>query len=662
MKDRQIYVFWRWPYEMPASAVWFVSATCAALFGYFGNFGFRFLLLASIPMYMLSLIRFFQGASLLNFKSRLQSIPDLNMSLDKLIKLHKAYPGKTYIGHGFDWGQEQTQLYFDYRSRDDAVNHPGEIYMFFRRLLGLASKYQPDDKMHLHGIGYKEERPQYINVSERQQHSVYSGSTGTGKGRKATVDIVGALVRNEPCIIADPKSDDVTLDVIYATMKKFKREKYLYYFSPSHPSSSVRLDLLNSYGSLAQVATRIVNIMPPQKDETFKQFAWRAIFAIVQALTLMGEKLTLVKVRECVQQDMSYLVKRAGAYYFSKFEETQEIAKVVANQPVSSKAADLVVTTYYAQLESKYPSKEMESLFGIYGQDQRHYQKLIQSIIPVLTQLTSGVFRELLSPDPTADDPRPIISLKTVARTRGALYMNLASLSDPETGSSLGSFLLNDSINLVADRYYYKHEMLDDAVLNYWIDEASDVINKSAISLLNKSRGSQCAVTLMLQSAVNDVAYRMGDKAAAEVALGNLNTKVQLRSVDVPTQEYMSAQCKDTTVKTMDFSLKTQSTTGQDLDYTTSYDKSLRHTESPKVPPDAFADLPNLHFFYIHGTGLVKKVRIPFISVPDSQKFQRPIYGETPFGLLPGFLELVGQPKKGVIFTPEIQDGAAQEA
>ena len=80
---------------------------------------------------------------------------------------------------------------------------------------------------------------------------------------------------------------------------------------------------------------------------------------------------------------------------------------------------------------------------------------------------------------------------------------------------------------------------------------------------------------------------------------------------------------------------------------------------TPKVPPDAFADLPNLHFFYIHGTGIVKKVRIPYISVSEEQKFKRPIYGETPFGLLPGFLELVGQPKKGVIFTTEAQDGSA---
>ena len=107
------------------------------------------------------------------------------------------------------------------------------------------------------------------------------------------------------------------------------------------------------------------------------------------------------------------------------------------------------------------------------------------------------------------------------------------------------------------------------------------------------------------------------------------------------------------------FSLKTQSTTGQNLDYTTSYDKALRHTEVPKVPPDAFADLPNLHFFYIHGTGLVKKVRVPFISAPESERFQKPQYGDTPFGLLPGFLDIIWQPKKGVIFTPEAVPEAA---
>jgi conjugal transfer pilus assembly protein TraD len=403
----------------------------------------------------------------------------------------------------------------------------------------------------------------------------------------------------------------------------------------------VRLDLLNSYGSLAQVATRVTNMIPPSKNEEFKMFAWRAVFNIVQALTLMGEKLSLVKIRECIQHDMSYLVQRAGAHYFAKHKETMEIAKKIEDEPDRKKAADMVVTVYNSMLSKKYPSKEMESLFGLYGQDQKHYQKLIQTIIPILVQLTSGVFKELLSPDPASDDPRPIISLKTVARTRGVLYLNLASLSDPETGASLGSFLLNDSINLVADRYYYKNEVLDDAVLNFFIDEASDVFNRSAISLLNKSRGSKAAITVMLQSAVNDIEYRMGDSAAAEVTLGNLNTKVQMRATDTPTQEYMSTQCGETTIAQIDYDHRTQSTASQSLDFNTSYAKTVSHTEVPLVPPEAFLDLPNLHFFIIGDSNGVQKVRVPYVSVPPEEGFKEPPFTDSPFGLLPGFSELI---------------------
>lgn len=652
MKDRSLYVFWRRVYELPAAFFWFLGATASTLYGYYGEFGFRFLFLAAVPMAIMGFIRAYQANELLAFKARLHSLPDFSMSLDQLINICKKNPDKSYIGHGFNWTQKHTQIIYDLHARDISLWHPGSWYMFMRKMLGLTSKFNADVLTYLHGISQKEDAPQFSSLESRYTHRSLSGTTGSGKGRALTLDLVGAIVRHESGIFVDPKLDSIAVDVSYATMKKMGREQYFYYFNPAYPMSSVRLDLLSSYGSLGQIAARVVNIMPPSGDESFKNFSWRAINTIVHVISLMGVKITLKKIRECIQQDVSFLVQAAGVYYLNQFEETKDVAQRIKENTNPSKAAELVQATYFSQLKETHPSKVMESLFGVYSQDQKHYQKLIQNIIPQLTQLTQGHMEALLSPDPDADDPRPIVSLKTVVRTRGLLYLNLASLADSMVGDSLGSLLLNDSINTVGDRYYYKQDILDDVPMNIWIDEAADVINAVAKSMANKSRGAKLALTLSYQT-INDLETRLGSRADAEVLLGNLNIKSQHRAEDAPTQEYMSEQMKETTVRTMDHMLMTNSVDGKAADFNTSYNKQLKHKEVPFVSPSALGQLPNLHMFTLHQSGQLLKLRVPYVSVEE--KYILPKYGPTAFGVLPSFESLSSAVTGSFRFNDEAQ-------
>lgn len=651
MKDRRLYVFWRRVYELPAAAFWFLGSGVAALYGYYGDFGFRFLLLAAIPMATIGLFRALQANKLLSFKARLQSLPDFSMTLDELIKICKKNPDKAYIGDGFEWTQGHTQLIYDLHARDKSLIHPGAWYMMGRKIFGLTSKFNPNVRSYLHGIGHEESVRQFVNLEQRYTHRALSGTTGSGKGRALTLDLVGAIVRHESGIFVDPKLDQIAVNVSYATMKKMGREQYFYYFNPAYPMSSVRLDLLSSYGTLSQIAARVVNIMPPSKDESFKNFSWRAINTIVHILSLMGVKISLKKIRECIQQDVSNLVQEAGVYYLSQFDETKDVALRIKENTNAGKAAELVQATYYSELKDSHPSKDMESLFGVYSQDQKHYQKLIQNIIPQLTQLTQGPLEALLSPDPDADDPRPIVSLKTVVRTRGLLYLNLASLSDPAVGASLGSLLLNDSINTVGDRYYYKNEVLDDVPMNIWIDEASDVVNTVAKSMANKSRGAKVALTFSYQT-INDLEDRLGSRAAAEVLLGNLNIKSVYRAEDEPTQTYMSGQMKETTVRTMDFMLMTNSVGGDVADFNTSYNKQLKHQEVAFVSAAALGDLPDLNMFTLHQSGQLLKLRVPYVSVQE--EFPLPKYGPTQFGLLPSIESLTSTATGSFRFNEEV--------
>lgn len=100
MKDRSLFVFWRRVYELPSALFWFLGAIVTALWGYYGDFGFRFLLLASIPMGIIGLYRLLQANRLLSLKARMHSMKDMSMSLDDLISICKKNPDKAYIGEG----------------------------------------------------------------------------------------------------------------------------------------------------------------------------------------------------------------------------------------------------------------------------------------------------------------------------------------------------------------------------------------------------------------------------------------------------------------------------------------------------------------------------------------------------------------------------------
>jgi conjugal transfer pilus assembly protein TraD len=641
MKDRTIFVFWRRCYELLAGVFWMIGALVTALYAYYGNFGFRFLFLASIPMFFIGGYRLIQANKLLSFKAKTISLPDLSVSIDQLIKWQTKDKTKSYQGHGFAWGQLHAQMLEDYYTREKKHFDPGSWYMSIRSMLGLVSKYNEAKDTTTIAQGVGKEAPIFLPVEDRFGHRGVGGSTGTGKGRVLTIDIVNSIARGEPGIIIDPKLDKVIVDAAYATLKKQGRESYFYYFNPNTPASSVRLDLLGSYGTLGQLATRIITIIPPGGDDTFKNFAWRAVNAIVHAISIMGEKVTLVKVREAIEQDMSYLVKRAGVYYLSNFDETRQISQAIDSQADTGKAADMVLSTYYAVLKDIHPNRDIESLFGIYSQDQKHYQKLIQNIIPQLTQLTQGDMRDLLSHDPDDGDQRPIISLKMVANTNGVLYINLSSLSDSELAASLGSLLLNDAINLTADRFYYSDQ--DSLMpLSVWIDEASEVLNASAVKMLNKSRAARVAITLAYQT-TSDFQVRLGSLSASEQAFGNMNSKLQLRAVDASTKQYMSDQMGTTTISSINHTLSTQSTTMTSNDFTTGYNKTINTTKEPLVSLEAIGGLSNLSGFLVYDTSLVMKLRVPFIEVPEEDCFVKPTFGPSQFGLLPNFEALTSQ-------------------
>lgn len=650
MNDRKMDVFWRRPYELYSGFAWLCGAIVTALYGVYGDFGFRFLFLATFPMLMFALLRFYHAHKLLRFKTGLQTQPDLHIDLEWLVREQQKNPDRYYIGHGFVWSQDHTQKLKDYLSRDESLFKVPAWYFNLMKLFGFTNSNPESHPTVCHGMA--KERPIFLPVKTLYNHRGIIGSSGSGKGLYQRILIVLAIIRNEACFNMDPKTDNAIVDVAYGTMKLMGRENAFYYFSPSYPNSSVRIDLLANYTNLSQLATRIINILPPSDDPAFKNFSWRAVLAVLQAMKIQGQKPTLVKIRRAISTDFAFLVKAASIYYFRQIKVPEAQVQAFEDMPDHRECADACVQHYHQILQKEHSNRDLEQLYAFYSTDQRFMTKLIQAILPPLEMLTASPLDQLLSPDASDDDPREIITLQTVVRTRGFLYMNLAALSDPLAAQAIGALTLNDTLNVVSNRYYFEDDGGANVPLNVFVDEASDVISHAVLNMMNKSRGAYVSMSLAYQT-LPDITVRLGNKESGEVLMGNMFVKTAFRLSDEASQTYMSTQFGETSIKKVDYGFVTQQTTLKDLDFNNSYSKQVSHEDVELVPMTALKDLPVAHCFTVADE--IYKLRIPFIEVPDDLRYKRRAYDPEGSVNLPSLDSIATNPIGVIEFTQELK-------
>lgn len=623
MSLQEIDTFWRPAYETFAGFAWLIASLVTGLFGFYGDFGLRFLLLASIPMFLFASIRFYQGISIWSFRARLFSIADLKVSLIDVINYAKKYDDKLYCGHGFLWEQDSTQKAMDYNDRTTKFMKPPQWYMSLRKKMGFASKRDSKGYSYVHGIGDHEE-PVFSSLSDRVTHHSIGGSTGTGKGRVLALDVIQAIVRGEAGLFLDPKGDDLLADTAYATMKFQNKEDMFYFFNPGLPQSSVRINPLANFEQVSHITDRIISLMPESSDESFKNFAWEAVQILFSSIILLEGQPTLYLLKKALEGDMYDMLYEVGCFYLLQFKHTKKAGLELSKETDTQKGSAKFTLFYEEYLKSEHPNDTVESLIGVCSQDQKHYKKLILNIKPILEMLTQGPLRSLLSPVQGDDDPRPIINLKKLSDTHGFLYVFLNSLSDQIVGSYIGSLLVADSVSVAAMRHSMK--LPSQVVFNIWIDEAAEIINKKAVMIANKTRSAEVALTLAFQT-VSDIEVRLQTFAAAEMMLGNMVTKSQLRADDQTTREYMSNLMGSTKTKVIDYARTTQTTAMRDdIDFNTGYNKSIRSSEVPKVSPMSIMALPDLHLFSAFAGGVIYKLRVPYISIPKHLCYPREKY------------------------------------
>lgn len=545
-----------------------------------------------------------------------------------------------FIGYGFTWEPEDSQYAREIYARKSQALHPPKWYAKLRELAGLASTRNIHGVPWLHGLGSDREREVFIDADDLYSHVGIIGSTGSGKGRLMEPFLLQALQREgEAVIIIDPKLDEGLRNRAYGELKRQGRPEDFKYFAPAHPDQSVRINPMQNYSAGSQVASRTTSTLPASgRGDNFQSFVWKSINNVIQGMILAGDPPSLKAIRYLVEGNVEDLFVRAFERYIKTIEgrfpnwreDSREHARTNSDKKKGGSDLWQIYLSYYDDVTSRVKTSEpLEGLRSILNHPGDHYSKMIVTIAPQLTALTTEAIGAMLSPDYDDDeDPRPIVNTKQVIERGQVLYLALNSLADHVSAGWIGSLILSDLVAVAADRYNYQGG-------GRWgvtviVDELSQVANEQFVQALSMSRGANFRVLFSTQTAA-DLAVRFGSKDNANQILGNVNTMFFLRSKDYETKEYASAKMGTTRIT----SIKQGHVASTKTDSLEDFSRSLRTDFSeqdgePRVPVELFDELPDLHYFATLHDGRRMKLRMPFTQTEPEFR-----YPETPHGDLP---------------------------
>jgi len=520
--------------------------------------------------------------------------------------------GGLFLGRGFEW----------------TVNHAQAVSDLYRDPVRLAGiKKQRKGATFLHGIGIAEEAPLFLFDAESKGHVHIVGTTGSGKTRLFDLLITQCVLRGEACIIIDPKGDRELKNNAEAAYIRAGRRNDFTFFHPAFVDESAAINPLASRQRSSELASRLAALIPAkQSGDVFQAFSNNALQGIFYALERSGVNPTIMDVQRALSEGFGPLCIRAlegwayaaGAGMVTRLHQ----AMSTTGRGVNTADARAVRGAHFYQEQSALDKtlgvSEMNTLISLLLHDKDHFKKMVASLVPVVGKLCSGPLATLFSPDPAAarmPKSGKVISLEQVINARGGCYIGLDTLSDPDVGRAMGQLILADLASLAGKTYNFGRDRA--GFINIFVDEASEITNEQLIQLLNKGRGAGFRIFVATQT-LSDYAARTGSPDIANMLIGNMNSTIMLRTLDVDTQEKLAKRLPEVPVsyimKTTGSSLGDATFTGA---FAVNHGERLMSEDKPIISPQSFGDLSDLEFFAILARGNLIKGRLPILTPPD---------------------------------------------
>lgn len=387
-----------------------------------------------------------------------------------------------WFGRGFDWGPEHAQKLYELSKIDVERLIPHRNIC--RRLTGTAPK--DPRTVGLAAIDGLESSKKDIWVSEKtlEGGTLIVGTTQAGKGVLLTSLVTQAILRGEAVIVIDPKMSSRLKNAVTAAAKLANRSDPLF-FHPNNPEG-IRINPLTHFERPSEIASRLTAVMADSGP--FTSFAWSAVNVVVNLLVHVGRTPSIAGIESVLTGDFEDLLLEAveldcGPDLFDTLVSEVKLK--------GKKGRDGVLLLLDKARDREALSEATLKGAATYAHDPVHFSKITASLMPVLAMLTSGALRQTLSP---ADDDAEAMSLSEIIAQRKILYVCLNSLPDPTVAGAIGSLLLADLASCAGERY--NDTSIARTTVSLFVDECSNVINRSLIEILNKGAESGLRTTL----------------------------------------------------------------------------------------------------------------------------------------------------------------------
>lgn len=504
-----------------------------------------------------------------------------------------------WFGRGFDWGPEHAQKLYELSKIDVERLIPHRNIC--RRLTGTTPK--DPRTVGLAAIDGLESRKKDIWVSEKtlEGGTLIVGTTQAGKGVLLTSLVTQAILRGEAVIVIDPKMSSRLKNAVTAAAKLANRSDPLFF----HPNDreGIRINPLTHFERPSEIASRLTAVMADSSP-----FAWSAVNVVVNLLVHVGRTPSIAGIESVLTGDFEDLLLEAveldcGPDLFDTLVSEVKLK--------GKKGREGVLVLLDKARDREALSEVTLKGAATYAHDPVHFSKITASLMPVLAMLTSGALRQTLSP---ADDDAEAMSLSEIIAQRKILYVCLNSLPDPTVAGAIGSLLLADLASCAGERY--NDTSIARTTVSLFVDECSNVINRSLIEILNKGAESGLRTTCAMQT-VADLAARLGSTDEARMALGNFNSLVSLRTKDRLTQEFVAETFGRTYIANTAATLTSASDTAHPGHFTAGASRQITASREEIIPCDVLGKLPNCEFFASLAGGRLVKGRTPILIADE---------------------------------------------
>ncbi len=538
---------------------------------------------------------------------RIKSTDKEFINIDELIEITKKASNNNQLalGRGFLWTDIESSKMHQLLWKGIAAQH------------GKKFVDTEGGAYWLHGLA--QEKEIFTALDNLVGHTLVTGTTRVGKTRMFDLLIGQAIARGEVVIIVDPKGDHGLADNAMKMCAALGDANRFEYFNPAQPENSVCIDPMRNWNRKTELASRVAALIPSETGaDPFTAFSWKVLNDIINGFIMIEKRPTLVDLKHFVEGGVDSLLLNVLRTHFQHtvLEWETRISGFIKHN--KNNLLQAYANFYKGIVIHEQQSVEIDGLLSSYEHNREHFQKMVASLIPILSMLTAAPLAELLSPDTKQISSKKVTDMARIIRGKKVLYVGLDALSDSTVGSAIGSIILADLAAVAGDRYNYGLEG-NVTPVNIFIDEAAEVLNQPSIQLMNKGGGALFRVTIATQTFA-DFTVRLGDPNKARQVLANTNNKITFRVLDTETQEYIAEGIPKIKVKSMSVQYGHNVDGNIQDEYTATYKESSSDEEADLIPPAILGELPPLHFFARMSGGRTLKGRIPILGIPRLEK------------------------------------------